>query len=193
MTSRQSLFRSQAREQYARRRDKTVLPRLVMPPAFLCLWLLLGLLLLATGLAWQAQVPIYASAPGTIVPPQLNSNQPTASGPETILFVPATPTPALHVDETITLRVALEDDTFPGTVVTIEPRVLTPEVARQQYHLSGDLALLVTQPSVVVQVRLSPSTSPEPLEGLSLSAQVQVGSQSVLALLPHLLSGLFGG
>ena len=91
MASRQSLFRSQAREQYARRRDKTVLPRLVMPPAFLCLWLLLGLLLLATGLAWQAQVPIYASAPGTIVPPQLNSNQPTASGPETCFLCPRPP------------------------------------------------------------------------------------------------------
>lgn len=193
MASRQPLFRSQAREQYARRRDKTVLPRLVRPPVFLCWWLLLGLLLLATGLTWQAQVPIYASATGTIVPPQPTSNQTTASGPEAILFVPATPTPALHVDETITLQVALEGDTFTGTIVTIEPGVLTPEAARQQYHLSGDLALLVTQPSVVVQVRLSPSTPPEPLEGLSLSAQVQVGSQSVLVLLPQLLSGLFGG
>lgn len=67
MMSRQPLFRAQALRHYVRGREKTVLPRLVAPPVFLCLWLLLGLLLLTTALAWHIQMPRYTRALGALL------------------------------------------------------------------------------------------------------------------------------
>lgn len=192
MASPQPLFRAQALAHYAQRREKSVLPHLVAPPVFLCCWLLLGLLILATVLAWQAQVPMDTTASGALLPVQ-PTHHPTANGLEALLFVPAHPALALRVGDAVTVRVVLTGEPFTGTIATILPGVMTPEEARQQYALTGDLALIITQPSVVVQVTVGPTLPPEALEGMSLSAQVQVGSQSVLALLPHLLSGLFGG
>lgn len=192
MISRQHLFRSQALAHYAASREKTVLPRIVTPPVFLCGWLLLGLLLLGTTLAWQAQVPLYAVAAGALLHPQPVSQQ-TASGLEALLFVPATPAPQLHVGEPITIQVVLTGEPFTGTIVTIVPGVVTPDEARQDYALTGDLALVITQPSVVVQVALGPTLPVDAMEDLSISAQVQVGSQSVLSLLPTLLHGFLGG
>lgn len=192
MASQQPLFRAQAREHYAQSREKAVLPRLVTPPVFLCLWILLGLLMLATVLAWQVQVPIYATASGAIIQ-QPKANQPTKNAPSVVLFVPASPAPTLHRGASLTVQVALTGASFTGSITSVEPGVLTPEQARQRYGLSGDLALLVAQPSVVVLVQLQLASQAPALVGLSLSAQVQVGSQSVLALLPHLLGELFGG
>ncbi|HLV98271.1 MAG TPA: hypothetical protein VKT82_06290 [Ktedonobacterales bacterium] len=192
MISRQHLFRSQALEHYARSREKTVLPRVVTPPVFLCCWLLLGLLLLATTLAWQAQVPIYAAVGGAVLETQPTSQQ-TTNGLEAIIFVPATPAPQIHVGDQITLAVVLTGETFTGTIATVEPGVMTPDDARQRYALSGDLALVITQPSVVVQVALRPMPPADVTAGLSITTQVQVGAQSVFSLLPTFLSGFLGG
>ena len=190
MFSRQPLYRAQALRQYARSREKAVLPRFVTPPVFLCCWLLLGLLLLATVLAWQVQVPIYQGASGALLDAPPFSQQ-AASGWQTILFVPAAPTPELHVGASLTLEIAVTGESFAGTIASVLPGVLTPAQARQQYALSGDLALVITQPSVVVEVV---ATFPaDAIPGSSLSAQIPVGKQSVLSLLPHLLSGLVEG
>jgi len=192
MFSRQHLFRSQALEHYAKSREKTILPRVVTPPVFLCGWLLLGLLLLATTLAWQTQAPIYAVAAGKLLKNPAVNQQPV-SGLEALIFVPAMPAPLLHVGDAIALQVVLTGESFTGTIVTIEPGVITPDKARQRYALSGDLALVITHPSVVVHVALGPTLPADVTDGLSVSAQVQVGSQSVLSLLPTLLRGFLGG
>ena len=190
MFSRQPLYRAQALRQYARSREKAVLPRFVTPPVFHCCWLQHGLLQQATVLARQVQVPIYATASGAIIQ-QPTANQSTTNAPSLVLFVPAIPAPTLHVGASLTVQVTLTGASFTGSIIAVEPGVLTPEQILQRYSLTGDLALLVTQPSVVVQVQTA--VQAPALSGLSLSAQVQVGSQSVLALLPHLLSQLFGG
>ena len=83
------LYRAQALEQYARRREKDVLPRSVAPPVVLFLWVLLGLLVAATILAWQARVPTYALASGVIV-------QQVDGGAMAVIFVPASPPPAVR-------------------------------------------------------------------------------------------------
>jgi hypothetical protein len=50
----QSIFRAQAVRHYRDRRQESVLPRLVCPRLFICLWLLLALFAI-TGLAgWLA-------------------------------------------------------------------------------------------------------------------------------------------
>jgi hypothetical protein len=190
MFSRQPLFRPQALQRYAQSREKAILPRLVAPPVFLCCWLLLGLFLLATLLAWQAQAPVYQNVSGALLD-AAPSDQPTPQGTQALLFVPA-PAPELHVGTALTLQITLTGEPFTGTIAALLPGVLTPDQARQQYHLTDDLALLVTRPSVVVQVHTA-ALPADAVAGLSLSAQLPVGEQSVLSLLPHLLGGLLGG
>ena len=129
MASQSPLFRAQAREYYAQSREKAVLPRLVTPPVFLCLWILLGLLLMATVLAWQVQVPIYATASGAIIQ-QPTANQPTMNAPSLVLFVPANPAPTLHVGAPLTVQVTLTGASFTGSIIAVEPGVLTPEQVR---------------------------------------------------------------
>ncbi len=191
MMSRQPLFRAQALQQYARGREKAILPRLVAPPVLLCFWLLLGLLLLTTALAWHIQVPRYARALGALLasPP---ANQQATSDIEALLFVPATPTPDLHVGASFTGQFLLTGESFVGTITNMQPGVVTPEQARAQYALTGDLALVITSPSVVVQVTLGPTLPADALPGSSISAQVPVGEQSMLSLLANLFSGLVG-
>ena len=192
MFSRQPLFRAQALQQYAQSREKAVLPRFVTPPVFLCFWLLLGLLLLATMLAWQVQVPIYRGASGALLDAPPSSQQAT-NGWQAILFVPATPTPELHVGAALTLadradrRVVCRDDCL-RAARRADTSASTPAVCPHGRSGPGHYsALSGGAGDVGRRFRQMPS------QDSSLSAQVPVGQQSVLSLLPQLLSGLIGG
>ncbi len=189
MIARRQFFRKEALEHYARSREKDILPRSVAPPVFIIFWILLGLLLAAAGLAWQVQVPTYAAASGFIA----QDGQPSAmsaGGTQAVLFVPTNPSPTLHVGQPLTLQLALTGQTLAGTIVLVGTSVLTPDEARQQYALTGDLALVVTQPSVVVTLALGAALPQGVFAGNSLIAQVQVGTRSLLSLLPDLLKGV---
>ncbi len=191
MISRRQFFRKEALEHYARSREKDILPRSVAPPVFLFFWILLGLLLAATLLAWQVQVPTYATASGFIA----QDGQPSAlpgGGTQAVLFVPTNLSPTLRAGQSLTLEVALTSQPLAGTIITVGSGVITPDEARQQYALTGDLALAITQPSVVVTLDLGAALPQGVFAGNSLIAQVQIGTRSVLSLLPDLLKGLVG-
>jgi hypothetical protein len=192
MTSQQPLFRAQALEHYARSREKTVLPRFVSPLVFVCCWLLLGLLIVTTSLAWLVRVPISTAVSGVVLPAS-PASQPAGSGTAALLFVPGNPSPALRVGEAIILRVALTGEPFIGSIASLLPGVITPEEARERYALAGDQALVITRPSVVVQVTPGPGLPADVLPGSVVSAQVPVGSASLLWLFPRLLSRVSGG
>ena len=192
MMSRQPLFRAQALQHYARGREKTVLPRFVAPPVLLCLWLLVGLLLLSAALAWQIQLPLYTRAGGALLPTPLGDQHATDEV-QAILFVPATPRPDLRVGASFTGQLVLSCESFVGTIVRVQPGVITPEQARRRYALTGDLALVITSPSVVVQVSLGSTLPADAVSGSSLRAQVPVGEESMLSWFPDVLSGFVGG
>ncbi len=191
MVSRRQFFRKEALEHYARSRERDILPRSVAPPVFLFFWVLLGLLLAATGLAWQVQVPTYTTASGFIAQAGQPGAQP-AGGTQAVLFVPTNLSPTLRVGQSLTLQVALTGQTLAGTITTIGPGVMTPDEARQQYALTGDLALVISQPSVVVTLALGAALPQGVFAGNSLVAQIQAGTRSAASLLPDLLKGLAG-
>jgi hypothetical protein len=191
MISRQRLFRKEALEHYARSREKDILPRAVAPPVFLFFWMLLGLLLAATLLAWQVRVPTYAAASGFIAQDGQPGSLPDG-GIQAALFVPTNSSSTLRVGQLITLQVALTGQPLAGTIATIGTSAITPDEARQQYALTGDLALVITQPSVVITLDLGAALPHGVFAGNSLIAQVQIGTQSVFSLLPDLLKGLVG-
>jgi len=189
MLSRHHLFRAQALQEYARSRERDILPRMVRPPVLLCGWLLLSLLLAATLLAWQTQVALSVEAAGAIVP----TSQPAPPGTTqaaAVLFVPTSPPFHIAVGQPLTVQLTGQAVPLGATIQAVEPGTITPDQARQQYGLTGDLAWVITQPSVVVMLSLHTDLPVTALVGRSIQSQMRVGSQSLLSLLPALLQAL---
>jgi hypothetical protein len=189
--SKRTIFRDKALPHYEQSRNKTVLPRYVSPPVFVFLWVLLGLLAIAGVAAWLGQVPTYVAASGIILEPSSTTQQGSAEA-VVVIFVPATPSLTLRPGLPVQLQIGSTGPQLATTIATVTPGVISPSEARAQYALGGVAAAVITQPSVAVTARLGPGISAQVYAGSIVSAQVQVGTQSVLSLLPG-LGSLFGG
>jgi hypothetical protein len=56
--TKRSIFRDEALRRYVESQEKSVLPPLLAPKTFLCLWLLVGLLAASSAIVWLAIKPI---------------------------------------------------------------------------------------------------------------------------------------
>ncbi len=189
--SKRPIFRNKMLQQYKQKRNKTVLPRFASPPVFPFFWILLGLLLMAGVTAWLGQVPIYVAGSGVILHPGSTVQQ-ARDEAVAVIFVPATTSPKLRAGLAIQVQIGSTGSQLLGTLAMVEPGVISPSDARQRYGLGGDLASVITQPSYVATVKLGPTISAHLYTGSIVHAQVQVGTQRVLSLLPG-LGTLFGG
>lgn len=173
------MFRSKALTYYARSREKDVLPRFVAPRAFVFLWILMALLLIATLGAWLTQAPTYEVASGVI----LNTQGQNATA---VVFLPATSSLKLRTGLPVLLQIGTVGPQLSTTIATVEPGVMSPEQARTHYALNGNLALVVTEPSIAVTVTLGSDIPAQMYAGSVVGAQVQVGTRRVLSLLPFI-------
>src|SRR5947207_6423043 len=146
--TKRSIFRERAIHHYAQSREKDVLPRLVSPPVFLFLWMVLSLCLVLGWLAWDIRTPVYTSAIGIIV------GDGSSARTQAVLFVPANQQQVVHVGEPVQLHIGSTDPLLLRTVTAVTATPLSPEQVRQRYHLDGGVSLLVTQPSVILVVLL---------------------------------------
>jgi hypothetical protein len=78
-----------------------------------------------------------------------------------------------------------------GTVAKVAAGLIGPDAARRRYRL-GDRGDLIAQPSIPVTLRITAALRRRAYAGSRLTAQVEVGSERLLALLPG-LDKLFGG
>lgn len=186
MIGKRRLFRTQALAHYAQNKQKDILPGFVTPPVFLCLWLLLLLIGATTFLAWQERVPTYIQVRGIILEQQ---HEPVTA----LLFIPSGSVTNMAVGQEITLQVNALAYQFQARVTSIDPGAITPNEASSQYGLTGDAKLVITQPSTVAHVNLTPQQASQVIDHLSITAQIQVSSRSLLSLLPGLLGNAFGG
>jgi len=189
--SKRAIFRHKALQQYQQSRNKTVLPRYVSPPVFVFLWILLVLLAIAGVAAWLGQVPTYVAGSGVVLEPG-STSQPGSDVAVAVVFVPATPSLALRPGMPVQLQIGSTGPQLTTTIATVVPEVVSPSEARTQYALGGVAAAVITQPSVAVTARLGSSIPAQVYAGSIVSAQVQVGTRSVLSLLPG-LGSLIGG
>ena len=189
--SKRTIFRHKALQQYEQSRNKTVLPCYVSPPIFVCLWILLGLLIIAGVAAWLGQVPTYVAGSGVVLDPGSTTQQGGNEG-VAVVFVPATPSLTLRPGLPVQLQIGSTGPQLTTTIATVEPGIVSPNEARDRYALGGVASAVITQPSVVVTARLGPSIPAQVYAGSIVSAQVQVGTRSVLSLLPG-LGSLSGG
>ncbi len=186
MLARRRLFRTQALKHYEQNKQKDILPGFVTPPVFFCLWLLLLIIGAATFFAWQERVPTYTQALGIVLVQQ--SESATA-----LLFVPSGSTASIAAGQKLTLQVNATGQQFEASVTSVDPGSTTPDEARARYALTGDTQFIVTQPSMVVHVNFTPQQASQVGDHLSISAQIQSGSRSLLSMLPGLLGNAFGG
>lgn len=186
MFARRKLFRTQALEHYAQNRQRDILPSFVAPPVFLFLWILLLLSIAALVFAWQERVPTYVPSTGIIL------EQQDASA-TALLFVPASSAVNIQDGQIITLQADATGQKFTASVAAVDRDAITPDAARAQYQLMGDAQFAITQPSFVVHLNLTEQQAALAVDRLSVTGLVQVGSRSLLSLLPDLLRNAFGG
>jgi hypothetical protein len=175
-----AIFRESAVQRYIQRRDKDVLPRLLRPPVFLFLWILLGLGLLAGIIAWSIRVPVYTVAPGVIL-------QGSAAGQlETLVFVPLDQRSTIRSGQPVLLQIGASGPHLQLTITSVVPQALSPAQIRARYALDNALALVVSQPAVVAVVTIQADASLKEYAGGLVSASIQIGTRSVLSFLPIL-------
>lgn len=183
MPSQPPLFRQQALDYYAQSREKSVLPRIARPPVFLFLWLLLVLAGIAIMLAWLGQVPIYVSGPGMIVEQTTVRQQQVLRTTLALVFLPVTPDQPLqvHAGSPVQLHIGAQEQPFFTSVAQVEPGIFSPVEIAQRYAPGNTITARITSPSIIVTIHLSSTFSSQTYAGSTLTAQVQVGTTSVLS------------
>ena len=188
MTGR-TIFREAAIEAYQRGANKDIVPRLTSRLIIVCSWLLLAALGAAALLAWSVQVPAYVGASGVLLGRGAGL-RPVKEGTAAVLFLP--PNQAAHLRASQPVHGQIGSGTYvQGAITKVEPGVIGPDAARDRYRFAGGPDV-ITQPSTVVIVRLADTLPPAAYGGSRLTAQVEIGSQRLLALIPG-LGKLLGG
>lgn len=126
------------------------------------------------------------SATGKQVPATGKTILPTAMA---VLFLPPAQVKNLHIGTPVHLHVGPSDQQPNNQITSIEPSAMSPAALRSLFHLES-YPLFITQPVAVVMVKLDPAFATAHA-GSTLTADVQVGSQSLISLLPG-VGSLFG-
>jgi hypothetical protein len=187
--SERTIFRQSAVEAYRRGTEKDVIPRLVARPITVCRWLLLALLVAATALASWVTIPTYVGASGVIVGP--GDAEPISAQTAALLLLPPDAAREVRVGRPVRLEggspgADAQAGAAQGVVAAVEPGVVTSDTARQRHPALAPG--LVTQPSVVVVVRLAAPPPSGVTPGIRVSAQVQTAERRLIRLLPGLRS-----
>ena len=185
-SSNRSIFREDAYKRYLQRQKQSIILRLATPPVWIFAWLLLLFFLGAGLLAWRTQVPVFVGGQGILT----RQDSPHGASIVAVLFVPARQQEQIHPGQPVELWVGPQATPLRGVVEHIETRVTSPLDIHTRFQLQGESASMVAEPSVTAAIRLDATLSANLYAGSTFSARVQVGSQSVLSLLPG-LSRLF--
>jgi hypothetical protein len=180
VNNKRPIFRSKAMQHYARSMEKDVLPRTATPPVFIFLWILLALLIAAAVIAWLGQVPVFVTGSGIIEPEQGSSNA-VAVG-----FLPANYLSKVQAGQPVQLQIASTGQEMSGAIEHVEPGIISPAQARQQYNLGDASSLVVPGPSVAVTVKFNSSIQASTYAGSIVHVQAQIGTERILSLLPGL-------
>ncbi len=188
-SSERSIFRDSAIKRYHQRQEQGVILRVASPPAFAIFWLVSLFLLGAGGLAWATQVPISVNGQGIVI-----EQNPTGQiGHEVValLFFPPDQQAKLRAGQSATVSIGPTATNITGTVEQVATAVISPDMARSRFNLQGGLAQIITEPSIIVTIHIGSVTAMQMYAGSLCSAQVNIGSQRVLSLLP-VFSQIFG-
>jgi hypothetical protein len=192
MTQKQnrSLFREHALQHYMNMSENDLLPRIISPPIFLFIWILLGVIMISGFLAWMERVPVFVNSSGVA---QVSGSKIDTykSNIDVVVFVPTSISRQVHVGMHARVQFDASSQYFDGTIANINPLVLSPMAIRKQYQLTCNILQDVLVPSIAANLRVVIPSNMTISNGAPSQVQIQTGSQRVLDLLPlfHQLTG----
>lgn len=184
------LFREHALQKYMQRRENDVLPRIVSPPVFICVWIIFGLVVASGLMAWLERVPVYVNGSGVVLTTGKNPNS-SQNIVDALVFIPVTASGQIRTGIHGKTQFRESGAYFDSTITSFELSELSPAAIQKYYQLSCSAAQKVVEPSIVVHISVMVPMNNPIFKGTSLQAQLQTGSQRVLALLP-VFDGLIG-
>ncbi len=131
-------------------------------------------------------MPTYVVTGGVVLDQGVIQGQQASEGAMAIVFVPASHSAQVHVGQPILLQIGVTETQLLYTVQRVEPGILSPNEARSRYGLDAATTHIISGPSMVLTISLGPAFQAQQYAGSTVSAQIQVGSQRVLSLLPGL-------
>jgi len=103
-----------------------------------------------------------------------------------LLFLPPGQRTNLHAGEPVKVSLGSATSSYTGSIESVESGVLSPSDIRTRFNLQGAPAQTISGPSAVITVRIGTDSSMHTYVGSLCHADIQIGSQSVLAMLPGL-------
>jgi hypothetical protein len=183
-TEEHPFFRSRALQHYLEGREESVAPRLISPPVFACLWILLFLLVVGIVGASFFKIPVYA--PGVAIVTRGACAAEADCKLMIVALLPPESLSRLRVGQTIYLEQAGNPDRLRATLTGVESAVESPETIRSQFGIDDkSLALGLDHPAAVAIAKWDGADA---YAGSVLPVQVEFGSRRILSLL-----GAFGG
>lgn len=198
MNKHHNIFRPTATQRYWQGQDLLVLPRFVAPHTFRYAWCLLVLLTLGALVVWSARVPVYASGLAVAIQPP-ETLQPTDHDVVLAVFLPHEYHGRIQLGQTLFTTSLAAGVQVGGSIIALEPEVISPAEAYTRYQLTGGWATAVAQPVTVALASwetpaagaaLAAGLPPAAMIGARYDVAVEVGSQRVVSLLP-LIGPLF--
>lgn len=181
--AKQPFFRQQALEYYFQSREQSILPRLAKPRVFLLLWILLVFTSTAVFMACFEQIPVYVSGSGVITEQRPLQNRELVLPAIALVVVPIIPShiSQIPIGAPVRVQIGTQGQSFMTTVDVVELGILSPDEIQQRYQPGPGLAALITDPSIVILIKLVPPFTSPMYTGSLLSVQIQVGSTSVFS------------
>jgi hypothetical protein len=178
-----SIFRKRAVEKYMQRQEMHSILRLVSPRMFVFLWLMLLLAVAAGTLVWSIQEPIQIQGKGVVVQPKA-ANGKVGQAIVVLILLPPDQQANFKVGQPVTITIASANITFTSTIQNIEGGVMSPAAVTTQLNLPLQLTQTLSGPSVVAVAPVEPMSLAKTYLGSQCQVQVQIGTQSVLSILP---------
>lgn len=187
------IFRESALDRYNQRLEKIELPRYAHAPWILLMWLVGLLLLLLAALLLSVRLPEYVTGPSIVVDGNLLGRK--ASGVVVAAFLPAQYVSRLSPGQAAEVSLPSpgageEVDALAARVLAVEPRPLSPAAARELYGLDAATGGLINGPVTIAVIDVD--LPAELWLGSVGEARIEIGSRSLLALLPGLVAGETG-
>ncbi len=198
MNKHHNIFRPTATQRYWQGQDLLVLPRFVAPNTFRYGWCLLGLLMLGALVVWSARVPVYVSGLAVVIQPP-ETLQSTDHDMVLVVFLPHEYHGRIQPGQALFTTSPTTGVHGGGSIIALEPEVISPAEAHTRYHLTGGWATAVAQPVTVALASWETSTAgtasavdlpSSAMIGARYDVAIEVGSQRVVSLLP-LIGPLF--
>jgi hypothetical protein len=184
-----SIFRASAVQRYQYRYDKAVLPKFIRPNLFLFTWAIFGLLIVAGIGIWLTPVPITLSGTAVVVMNWDKNDQAVSDEVALVVLFPASEADHLSEGTEIVVDFRGEGGYSRSRIMALQPGILSPEEARQQFSLVSGSTPLLNGPVLAVIAPFEPINSDLPdsaYVGTAYEAWAVAGTQRALFLLPFI-------